>query len=40
MDEQMRKLGSRGRLLIPAAFRRALGLNEGDSVLFRIVDGE
>ncbi|WP_366409689.1 AbrB/MazE/SpoVT family DNA-binding domain-containing protein [Novosphingobium sp. 17-62-19] len=36
----MRKLGSRGRLLIPAAFRRALGLNEGDSVLFRIVDGE
>lgn len=40
MDEQMRKLGSRGRLLIPAAFRRALGLNEGDTVLFRIVDGE
>ncbi|WP_374414097.1 AbrB/MazE/SpoVT family DNA-binding domain-containing protein [Novosphingobium colocasiae] len=36
----MRKLGTGGRLRIPAAFRRALGLNEGDSVLFRIVDGE
>ena len=34
------KLGSGGRIVIPAAHRKALGLNEGDELLVRIEDGE
>ncbi len=34
------KLGPGGRIVIPAAHRRALGLHEGDELLVRIEDGE
>lgn len=34
------QIGPDGRLLIPAAFRRKLGIDAGDSVQMRIVDGE
>lgn len=29
-----------GRIVIPAEFRRVLGLKEGDDVVMRLVDGE
>ncbi len=34
------RLGSGGRLVIPAAIRRAMGLNPGDEVVLVIEDGE
>lgn len=34
------KLGPGGRVVIPAAFRKAMGLAEGDEVLMRCEDGE
>lgn len=34
------RLGSGGRLVIPAAIRRELGLEEGDAVVMRVEDGE
>jgi len=32
------KLGENGRIVIPAAFRRQLGLEPGDSLVLRIED--
>jgi AbrB family looped-hinge helix DNA binding protein len=37
---QRTTLDSGGRVVIPAEFRRALGMNPGDTVLIRVVDGE
>jgi AbrB family looped-hinge helix DNA binding protein len=34
------KLASGGRIVIPAAYRKALGLREGDLVTMRLEDGE
>ena len=36
MTQVASQIGKSGRLVIPAAFRRALDLNEGDSVLIRL----
>ena len=34
------RIGAGGRLVIPAEMRRALGLEEGTSVVLRVEDGE
>ncbi len=34
------RLGPDGRVVIPAAFREALGLSEGDTLIASIADGE
>jgi len=34
------RLGENGRLVIPAPYRKALGLQTGDEVVLRLVDGE
>ena len=34
------KLGSNGRLVIPAEYRKALGVEEGDELVVRFKDGE
>jgi bifunctional DNA-binding transcriptional regulator/antitoxin component of YhaV-PrlF toxin-antitoxin module len=34
------KLGPGGRVVIPAVFRKAMQVNEGDRLMARIVDGE
>lgn len=34
------KIGSGGRIVIPAKMRRSLGLAEGDDVIVRVEDGE
>lgn len=34
------KLGSNGRLVIPAEYRKALGVEEGDELVVRFEDGE
>jgi AbrB family looped-hinge helix DNA binding protein len=34
------RIGSGGRLVIPAEIRRELGLEEGEPVVMRVVDGE
>lgn len=34
------KIGSNGRLVIPAEYRKALGVEEGDELLVRFVEGE
>lgn len=34
------KITSGGRLVIPANYRRELGLNDGDTVTLRVQDGE
>jgi AbrB family looped-hinge helix DNA binding protein len=36
----MVRLGSNGRLVIPAELRKELGMSEGDVLLIRTVDGE
>ena len=33
-------LGEGGRLVIPVAYRRAMGVRPGDEVVVRVVDGE
>lgn len=40
MNVQRGRLVSGGRLQVPADFRRLLGLNDGDSVVMEVVDGE
>jgi len=40
MDIEAVRIGSNGRFVIPAGFRRALGVAEGDELLLRLVDGE
>lgn len=34
------KLGSNGRLVIPAQYRKALGVGEGDELVMRLEEGE
>ncbi len=41
MNERRRvKIGRGGRIVIPAAYRRALGLEEGDEVTLRLIEDE
>jgi AbrB family looped-hinge helix DNA binding protein len=41
MAEETRvRLGQNGRLVIPASFRKALGIDAGDEVLLRVRDDE
>ncbi len=40
MNEMTGHIDPSGRLLVPAAFRRALGLTPGASVTLRVSDGE
>ena len=40
MATRGRRLGAGGRIVIPAEYRRALGLNVGDPVVMRLEDGE
>jgi AbrB family looped-hinge helix DNA binding protein len=41
MQEETRtRINENGRVVIPASFRKALGLNIGDEVLLRIEDDE
>lgn len=34
------RMGEKGRFVIPAAMREALGMNVGDVIILRMVDGE
>jgi AbrB family looped-hinge helix DNA binding protein len=34
------KITGGGRVVIPAEYRRALGLHDGDEVVLRLIDGE
>ncbi len=41
MDTETRaRLNENGRLVIPASFRKALGINPGDEVVLRLEDDE
>lgn len=40
MLELKTKITSGGRIVLPAAMRKALGVEEGDSLIIRLVDGE
>ena len=40
MNEVKAKLNENGRLVIPSAYRKALGLRPGDEVLIRLEDDE
>ncbi len=40
MNEISAKIADGGRLVIPAEYRRALGLEPGDEVIIRMEDGE
>ena len=41
MPEQTRmRVGQNGRMVIPAAFRKAMGIQVGDEILLRIEDDE
>lgn len=40
MEQARARLSENGRLVIPAAFRHALGLKPGDQLVMRIEDGE
>ena len=39
-QEARSRVDENGRVVIPATFRKALGINEGDEVVLRIVDDE
>jgi AbrB family looped-hinge helix DNA binding protein len=39
-DEIETRLGQNGRVVIPASFREALGIDVGDPILLRIQEGE
>lgn len=40
MQEIKTRIGVNGRLVIPAAYRAAMGLRAGDEVVLRLRDGE
>ncbi len=40
MDTVKTRIGVNGRVVIPAEFRKALGLKEGDTVMLSLNDGE
>ena len=40
MDSVKTKIGNGGRLVIPAAYRRELGINPGDDVFLTLEEGE
>lgn len=40
MYEQHTKVGEGGRLIIPAAYRKALNIHIGDELIIRLQDGE
>ena len=40
MKAEVVRVGANGRIVIPAAVRRALGVDAGDALLLRVVDGE
>jgi AbrB family looped-hinge helix DNA binding protein len=41
MNREVRlRLNENGRVVIPAAFRKALGIKPGDEVILRVDDGE
>jgi AbrB family looped-hinge helix DNA binding protein len=39
-DETRMRVNENGRIVIPASFRKALGINAGDEVVLRIKDDE
>ena len=40
MSSSTVKLGSNGRLVVPAPYRKALGVGEGDELVMHLEDGE
>ena len=40
MDQMMTKLGQSGRIVLPAKFRKAMGVKPGDDLILRLEDGE
>jgi len=40
MDETRVRVNENGRVVIPASFRQALGINPGDEVVLRVEDDE
>ena len=40
MGDYKAKIGPNGRIVIPAACRKALGVEPGDEILMRLEDGE
>jgi AbrB family looped-hinge helix DNA binding protein len=40
LEETRTRINENGRLVIPASFRKALGINIGDEVVLRIEDDE
>lgn len=40
LDSERVRIGSNGRFVIPAAFRKALGVGEGDELLVRMEGGD
>lgn len=40
MGDYKAKIGPNGRIVIPAEYRKALGVKPGDEVLMRLEDGE
>ncbi|KAB2962894.1 MAG: AbrB/MazE/SpoVT family DNA-binding domain-containing protein [Thermoanaerobaculia bacterium] len=40
MSETVTRLGEGGRVVIPAAFRKAIGIQEGDPVILILREGE
>ena len=40
MESTHTKIGQNGRVVIPAAYRQATGLNVGDEVVLRVENGE
>ncbi len=40
MQEHRIKIGEGGRLIIPAPYRKAMGVHPGDELVIRLQDGE